>query len=176
MIWNLLSNENTLLCLSSRLHFTFLDTTAVFTMLCSLIAFITSLLRWLNWFFTLIHFQNQELKLRNFHCRTIITNAWAVIITLYNWWLPNNTWLPGVPISNRIKIDKTVPKTPANKPKIKYNEPISLWFVEQNHLKKNISRCWIWTSSFGSWVQCTTTILIYKNESNLPHLRIYFLF
>jgi|TARA_B110000967_G_C18860911_1_gene549882 hypothetical protein len=38
-----------------------------------------------------------------------------------------------------MKIDKTVPNTPAKDPKIKYNEPISLWLVEQNQrIKKAI--------------------------------------
>lgn len=32
----------------------------------------------------------------------------------------------------RIKIDSIVPITPANAPKIKYNVPMSLWFVENN--------------------------------------------
>jgi hypothetical protein len=51
--------------------------------------------------------------------KNIITKAWAVTITLYNWWLPANTWNPGVPISKRIKIDKTVPITPDKAPKIR---------------------------------------------------------
>jgi hypothetical protein len=76
---------------------------------------------------------------RGITIKKIIINAWAVTITLYSWLLPAKTWNPGVPISNRINIDKTVPKTPAKEPKTKYNEPISLWLVEQNHrIKKAI--------------------------------------
>jgi hypothetical protein len=68
--------------------------------------------------------------------KKIITNAWAVTITLYNWLFPINTWFPGVLNSNLIKTDNNVPTTPAKAPKNKYNVPISLWFVEQNHLVK----------------------------------------
>jgi len=31
-----------------------------------------------------------------------------------------------------------VPKTPENRPKIRYKIPISLWFVEKNHLEINL--------------------------------------
>ena len=37
---------------------------------------------------------------------------------------------PGEANSKRITIEKIVPITPANAPKIIYNVPISLWFVE----------------------------------------------
>jgi hypothetical protein len=61
-----------------------------------------------------------------------MTNAWPVTITLYNWWFPNKIWLPGAANSIRNKTDKVVPTTPEKAPKIKYNVPMSLWFVENN--------------------------------------------
>jgi hypothetical protein len=42
--------------------------------------------------------------------------------------------LPGCANSKRIKIDSIVPMIPDNAPKIKYNKPIYLWFVEKSHL------------------------------------------
>lgn len=41
---------------------------------------------------------------------------------------------PGVPNSVRIKSLRDVPIIPAHDPKIKYNVPMSLWFVEKSHL------------------------------------------
>ena len=70
--------------------------------------------------------------------KKIIIKACAVTITLYSWLFPAKTCIPGVPISKRIKKDNTVPTTPAKAPKIKYNDPISLWLVEQNHLRKKL--------------------------------------
>ena len=35
-------------------------------------------------------------------------------------------------------MDMTVPITPENAPKIKYRVPISLWFVENNHLEDQL--------------------------------------
>jgi hypothetical protein len=66
--------------------------------------------------------------------KKIIIKACAVTITLYNCEFPNKIWLPGCANSIRIKTDKTVPITPAKAPKMKYNVPISLWFVEKSHL------------------------------------------
>lgn len=42
--------------------------------------------------------------------------------------------IPGFPNSARISILKAVPTIPDQNPKIKYNVPISLWLVENNHL------------------------------------------
>lgn len=36
-----------------------------------------------------------------------------------------------------MKIDIVVPRTPEKAPKIRYKIPISLWFVEKNHLDTN---------------------------------------
>jgi hypothetical protein len=66
--------------------------------------------------------------------KNIIMNAWAVTITLYNWVLPNKSKFPGLINSQRIKIDNNRPAKPFRIPKIKYNIPISLWFVEHTHL------------------------------------------
>ncbi len=62
--------------------------------------------------------------------KKIIINAWAVIITLYNWALPNKMPFPGVDNSKRITPDKAVPTIPEKPPKRRYSVPISLWFVE----------------------------------------------
>lgn len=51
--------------------------------------------------------------------------------------MPSNILLPGVANSNLIKIDKQVPITPAKAPKNIYKVPISLWFVDHNHLYTN---------------------------------------
>lgn len=63
--------------------------------------------------------------------KKIITKAWAVTITLYVWSLPING--PGCPNSIRISILSAVPIKADQTPKIKYNVPISLWFVENIH-------------------------------------------
>ena len=68
--------------------------------------------------------------------KKIISMAWPVIKTLYNWWLPNNIWLPGCDNSILIKIDIVVPNILEKPPKIRYKIPISLWLVEKNHLEK----------------------------------------
>ena len=73
--------------------------------------------------------------------KKIIKNAWPVIKTLYNWWLPNKIWLPGWASSIRIKIDIVVPKIPDKPPKIKYRIPISLWFVEKSQRLANVYIC-----------------------------------
>ncbi len=67
--------------------------------------------------------------------KNIITNAWPVTITLYSWLLPARIWLPGWASSILINTDKVVPATPERAPKSKYNVPISLWLVENNHLE-----------------------------------------
>ena len=63
--------------------------------------------------------------------KKIITNAWAVTITLQIWSSPIKA--PGCPNSARIKILKEVPTIPDQAPNIKYSVPISLWLVENNH-------------------------------------------
>jgi len=64
--------------------------------------------------------------------KKIIINAWAVIITLYIWsFFKNNV---GCLSSIRIIRLNLVPIIPAHTPKMKYKVPISLWFVENNHL------------------------------------------
>jgi hypothetical protein len=67
--------------------------------------------------------------------KKIIKKAWAVIKTLYSWWFPNKRWLPGCNNSILIKSDIQPPNTPEKVPKSKYKVPISLWFVENIHLK-----------------------------------------
>ena len=69
--------------------------------------------------------------------KNIIIKACAVIITLYNWKLPNKIPLPGADNSILINADSIVPTIPLKPPKIKYKVPISLWFVEYNHRNKN---------------------------------------
>jgi len=70
--------------------------------------------------------------------KNIITNAWEVTNTLYNWWLPNNIWFAGAANSSRICTDNAVPTIPEKVPKIKYKVPMSLWLVENNHLSIHI--------------------------------------
>ena len=43
-------------------------------------------------------------------------------------------WLPGPLNSNLIKTEKAVPNNPENKANIRYRVPISLAFVDRNHL------------------------------------------
>lgn len=64
--------------------------------------------------------------------KKIIMNAWAVTITLKIWSSPINE--PGLPSSVRINILNDVPVIAAHAPKMKYKVPMSLWFVENNHL------------------------------------------
>jgi hypothetical protein len=45
---------------------------------------------------------------------------------------------PGADSSNLIKTEKAVPINPASKANIRYNVPISLALVEQNHLSNHI--------------------------------------
>ena len=66
--------------------------------------------------------------------KKIIINAWAVTITLYNWESKFKTLNELNASSERIATEKKVPITPAKLPKIRYSVPISLWFVEYNHL------------------------------------------
>ena len=68
--------------------------------------------------------------------KKIIIKACAVTNTLYSCVLWSSSWLPGYANSTRINTDKKVPITPAKPPNKKYKVPISLWFVEQNHLRK----------------------------------------
>lgn len=63
--------------------------------------------------------------------KKIITKAWAVTITLYNWSFPKN--LPGCLNSIRINLLNPLPTIPAQIPNKKYNVPMSLWLVEYNH-------------------------------------------
>jgi hypothetical protein len=66
--------------------------------------------------------------------KKIIKKACAVIKTLYTCQFEFNNKEP-VPVSSaRIITEIIVPNKPANAPKIKYNTPISLWFVENIHL------------------------------------------
>jgi len=66
--------------------------------------------------------------------KKIITNAWAVTITLYSWSSPAKYASPGEDNSIRIKTEKAVPIEPAMAPNIMYNVPISLWLVLKSHL------------------------------------------
>jgi hypothetical protein len=72
--------------------------------------------------------------------KNIINIACAVIILLYNWLFEIN-WTPGPLSSNLIKTEKAVPNSPENNAKIKYKVPISLAFVEKNHLSNPIEIC-----------------------------------
>jgi hypothetical protein len=65
--------------------------------------------------------------------KNIIKIAWAVIILLYNWLFSINC-TPGPLNSNLINTEKDVPNNAENMANIKYNVPISLAFVELNHL------------------------------------------
>lgn len=60
--------------------------------------------------------------------KKIITNAWAVTMTLYKCSSANQG--PIVPSSKRISKDRERPINPAQIPKIKYKVPMSLWFVD----------------------------------------------
>ena len=60
--------------------------------------------------------------------KKIITNAWAVTMTLYNWSSPKR--VPLTPNSRRMRALNAVPKNADQMPKRKYRVPISLWFVE----------------------------------------------
>ena len=63
--------------------------------------------------------------------KNIIINACAVIIVLYVCESNNEA---GLARSNFIKIDVLTPIIPTKEANIKYNIPISLWEVENNHL------------------------------------------
>lgn len=63
--------------------------------------------------------------------KKIIMKACAVTTEL-KIWSSQIKW-PGVPSSIRIISLKLVPTRPAHTPKIKYNVPMSLWLVENNH-------------------------------------------
>lgn len=69
--------------------------------------------------------------------KKIIIKAWAVTITLKVWSSPISE--PGLPSSVRIRILREVPTIPAHAPKMKYKVPISLWFVENNHLFSKVA-------------------------------------
>jgi hypothetical protein len=60
--------------------------------------------------------------------KKIITKAWLVIIELNTWSLLING--PQIPNFNRMIIFIDEPDIPAQKEKIQYNIPISLWLVE----------------------------------------------
>ena len=64
--------------------------------------------------------------------KKIIINAWAVTITLYVWSSSRNN--PGCPNSKRINTLNLEPIIPDQIPNKKYKVPISLWFVDSNHL------------------------------------------
>lgn len=65
--------------------------------------------------------------------KKIINKACAVIITLNSWWLPCKYCTPGDDSSIRIITLNAVPSIPLNTAKIRYNVPISLAFVLNNH-------------------------------------------
>lgn len=62
--------------------------------------------------------------------KKIIKNAWAVMITLYNWWLPLSTCTPGEANSIRINTENAVPNIPEKIAKIRYSVPMSFALVE----------------------------------------------
>ena len=65
--------------------------------------------------------------------KKIITKAWAVTITLYNWKSPAKNAAPGDDNSNLIKTLNAAPTQPANAPNKRYKVPISLWLVLNIH-------------------------------------------
>jgi hypothetical protein len=65
--------------------------------------------------------------------KKIIKRACAVMILLYNW-LSAIYCTPGPLNSILIKTEKAVPNSPENNANIKYKVPISLAFVDKNHL------------------------------------------
>lgn len=69
--------------------------------------------------------------------KKIIIKACAVTITLKVWSSPMRD--PGFPSSVRIRILNEVPTILAHAPKIKYSVPMSLWFVENNHLFSKVA-------------------------------------
>ena len=62
--------------------------------------------------------------------KKIIKNAWAVIITLNNWWSPCKNCTPGADNSNLINTENPVPNIPAKIANTRYNIPISFALVE----------------------------------------------
>lgn len=66
--------------------------------------------------------------------KKIMRIAWVVTIELYTWLLKFNIEKSGEDNSNLIIIEYVVPIIPANIPNIKYQEPITLWFVDIIHL------------------------------------------
>lgn len=70
--------------------------------------------------------------------KKIITIAWAVTKTLYNWWFPKNLLFPGLASSIRIITDIVVPATPEIDPNLKYKIAIRLWLVVLNHLSAKL--------------------------------------
>jgi hypothetical protein len=78
--------------------------------------------------------------------KKIITKAWLVTIVLYNWLLPSKNCVSVKANSALINKEKDAPITPENAPKIKYKIPMSLWFVEYNHLLSHDSN-WVFICS-----------------------------
>jgi len=64
--------------------------------------------------------------------KKIIIKACAVTKTFYSCPLPDKIWLPGAASSRRIRTESVVPTTAEKAPRIIYNVPISLWFVENS--------------------------------------------
>lgn len=73
--------------------------------------------------------------------KKIIRNAWAVMITLYSWWLPCRYCTPGAASSIRIITLNAVPSIPLNTAKIRYSVPMSLAFVEKSHRVTAMFKC-----------------------------------
>lgn len=70
--------------------------------------------------------------------KKIITNAWAVTITLQIWSSPRRA--PGWPSSARMSRLRAVPTIPAQAPNSKQRVPMSLWFVEKSQRLMNIGK------------------------------------
>jgi|SRR5438105_13089828 len=91
--------------------------------------------------------------------KKIINNACAVTILLYNW-LSAIYCIPGPLNSNLIKTEKAVPNNPENRANIKYKVPISLAFVDKNHLSLHID-----IDDFKLFNPSTEALLLFSTSS-----------
>ena len=93
--------------------------------------------------------------------------------TLYNW-LSAIYWTPGHLILILLKQKKLYLIIPENKANIKYNVPISLWFVEKNHLSVqseilDFSILLFLVTTLYWWIGLSVTILLLrKKNGKLP--------
>lgn len=90
--------------------------------------------------------------------KKIITNPWAVTKELYNWSSPKN--FPGCANSIRIIDLIEEPNIADQEPRIRYNVPISLWFVENNHRINKHKKQWQ-KRKWNNWTIYTKIIYYY---------------